>query len=134
MSTTATQTIPAWLMEGATVAVTYRGAYTGKPGNIELHTVRRVGKATCTLSTGDKYSIRTLERDPEENVVSFAKLADPEDRMIKATLQRQERDKARGQIREAYDAFQRQASPEHTQALIDQLAAYQALQAVGSDS
>jgi hypothetical protein len=125
------QGTPDWLVEGAKVAVTYRGAYTGKPGNIELHTVRRVGKATCTLSTGDKYSIRTLERDPKENVVSFAKLADPEDRMIKATLQRQERDRARGRIREAYEAFQRQASPEHTQALMDRLAAYQVLATVG---
>lgn len=121
------QGTPAWLVEGATVAVTYRGAFTGKPGNIELHTVRRVGKATCTIDTGDKYSVRTLERDPKENVVSFAKLADPEDRMIKATLARQEREKARGLIHRAYEAFARHAGPENTQALMDHLAAYKAL-------
>lgn len=121
------QGTPAWLVEGATVAVTYRGAYTGRPGGIELHTVRRVGKATCTLSTGDKYSVRTLERDPKENVVSFAKLADPEDRMIKATIARQEREKARGLIHRAYEKFTRHAGPENTQALIDQLTKYRAL-------
>lgn len=121
------QGTPVWLAEGGTVAVTYRGAYTGKSGNIELHTVRRVGKATCTISTGDKYSVRTLEREARENVVSFAKLADPNDPIIMATLQRQERDKARGRIRQAYDAFQMNASPENTQALMDHLAAYQGL-------
>lgn len=121
------QGAPAWLVEGATVAVTYRGVFTNRDCGVELHTVTRVGKATCTLSTGDKYSVRTLDRESKENVVMIARLADPEDRMIKATLRRQEREKARGLIHRAYEQFNRHAGPENTQALIDQLTKYRKL-------
>lgn len=125
------RTAPAWLVEGATVAVTHRGAYTRQESDVELHKVTRVGKATCTISTGGKYSIRTLEEQIDQNTISYGRLHDPEDPMIRGKLQRQERAAARALVHKAYEAFQKHASPERTQALMDHLAAYQALATVG---